>query len=129
MNLPKYRVFVCTKQRAADGTGGCCCSAGALEIYDRFQSEIATRQLGDRVEVRKSGCLDRCEAGAVALVYRTNWREFAWLPRKIRMKLQRLLFPNRTFYGHLTIENIPDIVESHLIAGRPLKRCEIAGDR
>ena len=127
MNLPKYRVFVCTKQRADGGSD--CCSAGALDIYDRFQSEIAARQLEDRVEVRKSGCLDRCEAGAVALVYRTNWREFAWLPRKIRMKLQRLLFPNRTFYGHLTVENIPDIVESHLLAGRPLKRCEIATDR
>jgi (2Fe-2S) ferredoxin len=127
MNLPKYRVFVCTKQRA-DGSSDCC-SAGALDIYQKFQAEIADRQLGERVEVRQSGCLDRCEAGAVALVYRTNWREFTWLPRKIRMKLQRLLFPNRTFYGHLTCEDIPSIVKSHIIDGRPLKRCEIATDR
>jgi (2Fe-2S) ferredoxin len=122
MNLPKYRVFVCTKQRA---DGGCCCSAGALEIYDRFQAEIAARQLGERVEVRTSGCLDRCAAGAVAVVYRPNWREFAWLPPKIRRKLQRLLFPDRTFYGHLTGADVPAIIESHLISGKPLQRCEI----
>ncbi|NJR32874.1 MAG: hypothetical protein HC778_08825 [Chamaesiphon sp. CSU_1_12] len=43
MNLPKYRVFVCTKQRA-DGRSDCC-SAGALDIYQKFQSEIADRKL------------------------------------------------------------------------------------
>jgi (2Fe-2S) ferredoxin len=128
MNFPKYRVFVCIKQ-CANAAGGCCGSVGALDIYQKFQSEIADRQLGKRVEVEQSGCLNRWEAGAVALVYRTTWREFAWLPRKLRMKLQRILFPDRTFYGHLTCEDIPAIVESHLISGRSLQRCEIATDR
>jgi (2Fe-2S) ferredoxin len=125
MSSPQYRVFVCTKQRSSDNPEGCCCRAGALDIYQAFQAEIVDRQLEDRVKIQRSGCLDRCESGAVAMVYRTNWREFEWLTTKVRMKLRRILFPNRHLYGHLTIADIPAIVDSHFIDGKPLKRCQI----
>jgi (2Fe-2S) ferredoxin len=126
MNSSRYRVFVCTKQRSANDPEGCCCSAGALEIYQAFQSEVQRRQLGDRIEIRQSGCLDRCEAGAVALVYQPRQHEFAWLPTKLRLKLQRFFTPQRCLYGHLTSTDVPAIVESHFVAGQALKRCEIS---
>jgi (2Fe-2S) ferredoxin len=118
MNLPKYRVFVCTKQRSANDPEGCCCSVGALEIYRAFQSEIQQRNLGDRVEIRKSGCLDHCAAGAVALVSKVKGRTSSWLPTKI----QKRILANKHWYAHLTIEDVPEIVDRHFVHGQPLER-------
>jgi (2Fe-2S) ferredoxin len=126
MKSPQYRVSVCTKQRSANNPEGCCCNAGALEIYQAFQAEIQQQQLGDRIEVHRSGCLDSCEAGAVALVYQPRRNEFAWLPTKLRLKLQRFFTPQRCLYGHLTRADVPAIVESHFVQGHALKRCQIS---
>jgi (2Fe-2S) ferredoxin len=126
MNLPRYRIFVCTKQRSANAPEGCCCNAGALQIYQAFQSEVQRRQLGDRVEVRRSGCLDHCEVGAVALVYQPRQYEFAGLPTKLRLKLQRFFTPQRCLYGHVTCADVPAIVDSHFVQGHPLKHRQIS---
>jgi (2Fe-2S) ferredoxin len=126
MNLSRYRVFVCTKQRSANASGGCCCRAGALDIYQAFQAEIQRQQLEDDIEIHQSGCLDHCDAGAVALVYQPRQREFTWLPSKLRLKFQRFFTPQRCLYGHLTCADVPAIVDSHLIQGHPLKRCQIS---
>lgn len=126
MDSPQYRVFVCTKQRSPNDPEGCCCNAGAMEIYQAFQDEIVRLQLGSRVEVRRSGCLDRCEAGTVALVYQPNRSDFSWLPTKLRLKLRQLLFPNRHLYGHLTCADVRAIAESHFVNGQALKRCQIS---
>jgi (2Fe-2S) ferredoxin len=128
MNGCQYRIFVCTKQRPANDPEGCCYSAGALEIYAAFQSEIQQRQLGDRIEVRPSGCLDHCDAGAVALIYQPRRHELAWLPTKVRVKLKRFFTPQRCLYGHLTGTDIPEIVESHFVQGIALKRCQVSTD-
>jgi (2Fe-2S) ferredoxin len=123
MNTPKYRVFVCTRQRGdLNNPENCCFNCGGIEIYQAFCDEIEQRQLEDRVEIRQSGCLDRCEAGAVVAVYRANWQNFAWLPDKFQRKLRKILFPNRHLYGDLISEDIPAIVESHFIDGQPLKQ-------
>ncbi|MFM2314387.1 MAG: hypothetical protein RLZZ04_3663 [Cyanobacteriota bacterium] len=49
MNSSKYRVFVCTKERSPNDPEGCCCNAGALDIYQTFQDEVERLELGDRV--------------------------------------------------------------------------------
>jgi (2Fe-2S) ferredoxin len=126
MNPPQYRVFVCTKQRSANDPEGCCCNAGALELYQAFQAEIQKRQLSDRIKVCRSGCLDHCEAGAVALVYQPRQHELAWLPTKLRLKLQRFFTLQRCLYGHLTCDDVPAIVDTHFVQGHALKRCQIS---
>jgi (2Fe-2S) ferredoxin len=118
MNPPKYRVFVCTKQRSANDPEGCCCNVGAVEIYQAFQAEIQQRQLGDRVEIRQSGCLDHCAAGAVALVSKVKGSASAWLPTKIQKKI----LSNKHWYTHLTAEDIPEIVDRHFVHEQPLER-------
>ncbi len=123
MNPPKYRVFVCTRQRGdLENPENCCFNCGGVEIYQAFQAEIARHKLTNRVEIRQSGCLDRCDAGTVVAVYCANWQNFTWLPDKIQRKIRKILFPNRHLYGHLTREDIPAIVESHFINGRPLNQ-------
>ncbi|MBE9046154.1 (2Fe-2S) ferredoxin domain-containing protein [Pleurocapsales cyanobacterium LEGE 10410] len=126
MNSSQYRVFVCTKQRPADSSEGCCCDRGALDIYQAFQDEVDRLQLGDRVEVRKSGCLDRCEAGVVAMVYQPNRGEFNWLPTKLRVKLRKLLFPKRYLYGNLTTDDVRAIVQRHLLNGQVVRQSQIS---
>ncbi|MGB5713749.1 MAG: (2Fe-2S) ferredoxin domain-containing protein [Waterburya sp.] len=128
MDSSKYRVFVCTKKRAADDPEGCCCDAGALDIYQAFQTEVDRLQLGNRVEIRKSGCLDRCQAGVVAMVYQPNRGEFSWLPTKLRVKLRKLLFPNRCLYGNLTSDDVCAIAQSHFINGQPIKQRLISSE-
>jgi (2Fe-2S) ferredoxin len=125
MNSPQYRVFVCTKQRTLSDPEGCCCNAGAIEVYETFQAEIQSRQLSDSVEVRRCGCLDRCDAGAIAMIHQSRHPSFSWLPTKVQIKLRRWLFPNRFTYGHLNPESVTDIVQSHLVNGRPLKRSQV----
>jgi (2Fe-2S) ferredoxin len=125
MNSNRYCVFVCNKQPAGDNPGGCCGSVGAIEIYQAFQAEIATRKLADRIEVRQSGCLNHCASGAVALVYQPDWSDFAWLPTKLRLKIRRRFFPTRHVYGHLKSTDIPAIVDSHFVKGKPLKKHQI----
>jgi (2Fe-2S) ferredoxin len=126
MNQAKYRVFVCTRQRGdLNSPENCCFNCGGVEIYQAFCAEIDRQQLTNHVEVLQSGCLDRCEAGTVVAVYRSNWQNFTWLPDKLQRKVRKLFFPNRHLYGHLTATDIPAIVENHLIEGQPLKRCQI----
>ena len=82
-----------------------------MEIYLAFQAEIERRELGNRVEVRQSGCLDRCEAGAVVLVAKVSSNNLSWLPTKI----QKRILPNKQYYTHLTVADIPEIIERHFI--------------
>ena len=126
MNEPQYRVFVCTKQRSPNDPEGCCCNVGALDIYQTFEEEVDRLQLSDRVKVLKSGCLDCCEFGAVAMVYQPNRNDFAWLPTKLRVKLRKLLFPCRYTYGNLKCQDVKAIVKSHLLENKPLKRLQIS---
>ncbi len=82
-----------------------------MEIYQAFQAEIERQELGNRVEVRQSGCLDRCESGAVALVAKVSTNNLSWLPTKI----QKRILPNKQYYTHLTLIDIPGIVEQHFV--------------
>jgi (2Fe-2S) ferredoxin len=123
MAMSKYLVFVCTKRRSP--SEGCCCDAGGVELYEAFRAEIEQQGVGDRVEVRRSGCLDRCELGAVTMVYRPKRRWLRWLPTKVQVKLRRWLFPDRYTYGRLEVGDVPEILASHLVDREPLKRCQI----
>jgi (2Fe-2S) ferredoxin len=138
MGTGQYRVFVCTKRRRPDDPEGSCCQVGAIAIYDQFAAQIQTHQLGDRVDLRQCGCLDRCDAGPVAMVVRIQGRFSAgeapptplslwlsWLPTKLQVKLRQWLFPRRHTYGYLTPQDVPAIVQQHLLQGKPLKRCQL----
>jgi (2Fe-2S) ferredoxin len=117
-NPSNYRVFVCTKQRDLNDREGCCHNCGAIEIYQAFFDEIKQRQLEHQVEVRHSGCLDRCDLRAVALVSKVKGMEPSWLPTKI----QKRILSNKHWYVRLTVEDIPEIVDRHFVNGQPLER-------
>lgn len=79
------------------GTG--CKSAGSKEVELAFQREIEAQGLADEVMVVETGCHGFCEYGPLVIVY-----------------------PEGTFYSRVTVEDVPEIVESHLLKGRLVER-------
>ena len=78
------------------GTG--CVSGKAFEITEAL--EKAVRELGlTGVKVDFTGCHGFCEQGPVAIVE-----------------------PEGIFYTHVTVKDVPEIVESHLRDGKPVER-------
>jgi len=87
------------KQRTifiCEGTG--CVSGKSNEIRQALEKEVAELGLQD-VKVDFTGCHGFCEQGPIAIIE-----------------------PEGIFYTHLTIDDVRDIVEDHLINGKPVER-------
>lgn len=59
--------------------------------------------LKGRVRVNEAGCLDQCEHGPVIVVY-----------------------PEAVWYGFVQPKDVEEIVDEHLIHGRPVERLRLA---
>ena len=92
-------VFVCINERAADNPKGCCKSKGGVDVRDRLKAELSSRGLSKVIRANNAGCLDQCEHGVTVVVY-----------------------PEQVWYGHVTPEDIPEIVDKHLIGGEVVRR-------
>jgi (2Fe-2S) ferredoxin len=92
-------VFVCTNERAADNPKGCCKRKGGDAVRDRLKAELAARGLGKLIRANNAGCLDQCEHGVTIVVY-----------------------PEQVWYGHVTVDDVTEIVDNHLIGGEIVTR-------
>lgn len=92
-------IFFCLNERKNNEE--CCTQHSAREGFDRCKMQIKAAGLAGpgKVRVNKAGCLDRCAAGPVAVVY----------PEAVR-------------YTYLDDQDIDEIVESHLKNGRVVER-------
>ena len=79
------------------GTG--CSSSNSQEIIQRLEEEIKKKGLEKEVNVVCTGCFGLCSLGPVVIVY-----------------------PEGSFYSKVTLADIPEIVEEHLLKGRIVKR-------
>ncbi len=79
------------------GTG--CTSSGSTKIQAAFEAEIQKQGLADEIKVVQTGCFGLCALGPVVIVY-----------------------PDGTFYSHITEEDVAEIVEEHLLKGRVVER-------
>lgn len=79
------------------GTG--CTSSGSQTLVKEFKKELIKHELMDEVELVITGCFGLCELGPVVIVY-----------------------PEGTFYSRVEASDIPELVEEHLVKGRPLER-------
>ena len=62
------RLFVCVKTRT-DGRS-CCAWRGASLILDELRRQISQRgEKCSHIDVRPSGCLDRCEEGPTVMAF------------------------------------------------------------
>ncbi|MBQ8850376.1 MAG: NADH-quinone oxidoreductase subunit NuoF [Clostridia bacterium] len=79
------------------GTG--CTSSGSVKIMETMNSEIAAMGLAEEVKVVGTGCFGLCALGPIMIVY-----------------------PEGTFYSNVKVEDVHEIVEEHLLKGRPVER-------
>lgn len=87
-------IFFCLNERKNDED--CCALHQAQSGFDRCKSQVKNAGLAGpgQVRVNKAGCLDRCSAGPVAVVY-----------------------PEAVWYTFVDNDDIDEIVESHLKNG------------
>jgi (2Fe-2S) ferredoxin len=98
----RHHVFVCENRRPADDPRGCCAAKGSEAIRAAFKEEIARRGLKREVRANVAGCLDACADGPTVVVY-----------------------PEGVWYGHVRVEDVPEIVERHLVHGVPVERLRL----
>ena len=95
----KHHVFFCTNRR--DPPEKCCADAGAVEVQAYAKSRIKELGLNGKgsVRVNKAGCFSQCGHGPMIVVY-----------------------PENVWYGGVKESDLPEILESHLLGGVPVKR-------
>ena len=79
------------------GTG--CTSANAPAIIKALEEQIAEKGLSEEIKVVQTGCHGLCALGPIMIVY-----------------------PEGCFYSEVKVEDVPEIVEEHLLKGRIVKR-------
>ena len=92
-------IFFCLNERK--NGEACCAQHQAQAGFDRCKQRVREAGLSGvgQVRVNKAGCLDRCSAGPVAVVY-----------------------PEGVWYTFVDSEDIDEIVESHLKNGKRVER-------
>jgi len=79
------------------GTG--CTSSGSEQLLEHLNVKLKEYDLDREIKPIRTGCFGLCEAGPIVIVY-----------------------PEGTFYSHVTVSDIDEIVAEHLLKGRIVKR-------
>ena len=79
--------------------GSACSSSGSNNITAEFRAEIEKAGLAGKVEVLQTGCLGFCEQGPIVKI-----------------------MPQGTFYVHVKLDDVKEIVAEHLVKGRVVGR-------
>ena len=79
------------------GTG--CVSNRSFKVRDALIGELKKHGLSDEVQVVATGCQGFCAQGPIMIVQ-----------------------PDGIFYQMLTVDNVPGLVEEHLVKGRPVEK-------
>ncbi len=86
-----------------DGTG--CIQKDNAAIRKILEQQLKEHNLTNDVRVNLSGCLGMCDKGPIVVIN-----------------------PGYTIYGNVTTNDIPEIVEEHIVKGKPLARLAIQED-
>ena len=99
----KHHIFFCLNQRESGES--CCADQGAQEAFAHCKAQVKAAGLtgAGGVRVNKAGCLDRCADGPVMVIY-----------------------PEGIWYTFIDAEDVEEIIQSHLIQGRPVGRLQLA---
>jgi (2Fe-2S) ferredoxin len=73
-----------------------------MQAYAKEKIKSLKRNGQGRVRINRAGCLDRCDEGPVMVVY-----------------------PEAVWYRYVDQSDIDEIIDEHLIHGRPVERLRI----
>ena len=103
MSFFDKHVFFCVNQR--DDGSDCCNNHGGQRARDYVKDKVKELGLSNRhntIRINSAGCLGRCDDGPVIVVY-----------------------PEETWYTFVDREDIDEIVDSHLVAGKVVERLKL----
>jgi len=102
--MPRFKkhVFICEHKRPPDDPKGCCSDKNSPEIRELFKQRLKELGLSSIIRANYSGCLDACKYGPVVVVY-----------------------PEQVWYGHISKDDIEEIIQSHLLNNKPVERLTI----
>ena len=93
MGQYQRHVFVCT-------SGSTCPTQGDTEGFVKYlRGEMARAGLHVEIRINKSGCFSQCGNGPMLVVY-----------------------PENVWYASVRAEDLPEIVQAHLLGGAPVER-------
>jgi len=75
-------------------------------VRDALKAELTKRGLSKQIRANNAGCLDQCEHGVTVVVY-----------------------PEQVWYGAVTVDDVNEIVEKHLVGGEPVERLLIKDNK
>ena len=106
--MPKFRhhVFVCLNERTPDDPRGCCQARGSNEVLEALKTKLHAAGLKRIVRANRAGCLDQCAHGPTVVVY-----------------------PDAVWYGGVRPSDVDEIIQSHLLGGRPVQRLVIPDEQ
>lgn len=94
-------IFICINERT-DGRKSCGEATG-MSLVDAFKKELAAQGVrGSEVRAQKAGCIDICNFGPALVVY-----------------------PEGVFYGAVSLDDVTEIVSSHIIGNVPVERLKL----
>ncbi|MCX6150126.1 MAG: (2Fe-2S) ferredoxin domain-containing protein [Ignavibacteriales bacterium] len=99
-------IFICENKRPIDHPRGCCSDKGSHEIKEKFKSRLKELGLNATVRANTSGCLDACEFGPSVVIY-----------------------PEQVWYGRVKLEDVEEIIQSHILKSKPVERLKIIDKR
>ena len=79
------------------GTG--CTSSKSMNIIKALNEQIAEKHLENKARVVMTGCFGLCAKGPIMVIY-----------------------PEGTFYHSVTVEDVTEIIDTHIIGGAPVER-------
>lgn len=106
--MPRFEkhIFVCENKREPGHPRGCCSEKGSIEIRKKFKDRLKELGLNSKVRANGAGCLDGCEFGPTVVIY-----------------------PEQVWYGGVKLEDVEEIIQSHIIKNQPVERLKIKDKR
>lgn len=93
-------LFICANQKAPGKQ--CCGEEHGVKLVEKFREVLEARGLKGKVRAQRSGCLDACKFGPSMVIY-----------------------PEGTYYGQVSFEDVERIVDEHVINNRTVKDLEL----
>lgn len=104
MSYYQRHIFFCVNDRGEGADRPSCNQCGSALMRDYAKKKVKALGLSGpgQIRVNQAGCLDRCEEGPACVVY-----------------------PEGVWYTYVDEHDIDEIIESHLVNGKPVERLMI----
>lgn len=92
-----HHLFICGNSRESGHRRGSCDPKSTHRLRDAFKKELKKAGFGNLARANQAGCLDQCEHGPTVVIY-----------------------PQGIWYGGVSPEDVPRIVQKTLLGGEIL---------